>query len=79
METAEPVPAAAERISEDEAKAIAYKHAAVKAGAVIRTDVELREDAGPAVYVVVFKTASRRFNYEIDALTGEVLASEVIK
>ena len=79
IEAAEPVPAAAERISEDEAKAIAYKHAAVKAGAVIRTDVELREDAGPAVYVVVFKTASRRFNYEIDALTGEVLASEVIK
>ena len=51
----------------------------MKAGAVIRTEVDLREDAGTAVYIVAFKTASRRFNYEIDALTGEVLASEVLK
>jgi uncharacterized membrane protein YkoI len=78
-ETAEPVPAAAERISEDEAKAIAYKHAAVKAGEVVRTEAELREDADAVFYIVEFKTASRRFSYEIDALTGEVLANEVIK
>ncbi len=78
-ETAEPVPAAAERISEDEAKAIAYKHAAVKAGEVVRTEVELREDADAVFYIVEFKTASRRFSYEIDALTGEVLVNEVIK
>ena len=79
IEAAEPAPAAAERISEDEAKAIAFKHAAVKAGEVIRTEVELREDADTAVYVVAFKTASRRFSYEINALTGEVLANEVVK
>ena len=76
---AEPAPAAAERISEDEAKAIAFKHAAVKAGEVVRSEVELREDADTAVYVVAFKTASRRFSYEINAMTGEVLANEVIK
>ena len=79
IEAAEPAPAAAERISEDEAKAIAFKHAAVKAGEVVRSEVELREDADTAVYVVAFKTASRRFSYEINAMTGEVLANEVIK
>jgi len=62
-------------IGEENAKEIAYNHAAVKPAEVIRASVNLDAD----IYSVEFKTASRRFNYEIDAHTGEVLSDEVTK
>ncbi len=71
--TEAPVPAAL--IGEDNAKEIAYNHAAVKPAEVIRVSVNLDSD----VYNVEFKTASRKFNYKIDAHTGEVLSDEVTK
>ena len=71
--TEAPVPAAL--IGEDNAKEIAFNHAAVKPAEVIRVSVNLDAD----VYNVEFKTASRKFNYEIDAHTGEVLSDEVTK
>ena len=71
--TASPAPGAL--IGEENAKEIAYNHAAVKPAEVLRANVELNAD----VYIVEFKTASRRFNYEINAYTGEILADEVTK
>ena len=71
--TEAPVPAAL--IGEDNAKEIAYNHAAVKPAEVIRVSVNLDSD----VYNVEFKTASRKFNYKIDSHTGEVLSDEVTK
>ena len=71
--TEAPVPAAL--IGEDNAKEIAYNHAAVKPAEVIRASVNLDSD----IYNVEFKTASRKFNYTIDAHTGEVLSDEVTK
>ena len=71
--TEAPVPAVL--IGEDNAKEIAYNHAAVKPAEVIRASVNLDSD----VYNVEFKTASRKFNYTIDAHTGEVLSDEVTK
>ena len=71
--TEPPVPAAL--IGEDNAKEIAYNHAAVKPAEVIRASVNLDSD----IYNVEFKTASRKFNYTIDAHTGEVLSDEVTK
>ena len=68
-------PAPAALIGEDNAKEIAYNHAAVKPAEVIRASVNLDSD----VYSVEFKTASRKFNYEIDAHTGEVLSDVVTK
>ena len=62
-------------IGEDNAKEIAYNHAAVKPAEVIRASVNLDSD----IYNVEFKTASRKFNYTIDAHTGEVLSDEVTK
>ena len=71
--TEAPFPAAL--IGEDNAKEIAFNHAAVKPAEVIRVSVNLDSD----VYNVEFKTASRKFNYTIDAHTGEVLSDEVTK
>lgn len=68
-------PASSALIGEENAKEIAYNHAAVKPAEVIRVSVDLNAD----VYSVEFKTASRRFNYEIDAYTGKVLSDEVTK
>ena len=71
--TEPPVPAAL--IGEDNAKEIAYNHAAVKPAEVIRASVTLDSD----VYNVEFKTASRKFYYTINAHSGEVLSDEVTK
>ena len=62
-------------IGEENAKEIAFNHAAVKTAEVLRSTAELNGE----VYNVEFKTASRLFHYEIDAHTGEILGSEVTK
>ena len=75
-----PGPAAdREPISEDSAREIAYKHASVKPAEILNTSIELRQEADGDFYKVEFRTASRRFEYHIDAYTGEVLTNELMK
>ena len=76
--TPEPI-AILEPIGEENAKEIAYNHASVKPAEVLRTTVELQNDGEAEFYSVEFKTASRRFQYQIDAYTGEILSHELIK
>lgn len=76
--TAEPA-AVLDPIGEENAKEIAYNHASVKPAEVLRATAELQHGEDADVYKVEFKTASRRFQYQIDAYTGEVLSHELIK
>ena len=72
-----PVPA--DVIGEENAREIACNHAAVKPAEVLQAEVELRSGPDGEFYAVKFRTASRRFSYEIDAHTGEILADEVTR
>ena len=72
-EAAEPP---AESISEERAMEIAYKHASVKAGEVIRVTVETKTDTennGAEFYHLAFRTATKSFEYDIDPNSGEIL------
>ncbi len=64
-------------ITKDEALNIAYKAAGVKAAQVTRSKCVLDRDDGRAVYEIEFETASKEYDYEIDAKTGKVLDSDV--
>ena len=76
----EPEPVSGQNlIGEENAKEIAFNHAAVKAAEVLRTAVELQHGEGTDYYSVEFKTATRRFTYTVDAYTGEILSDEVTK
>ena len=65
-----------EMIGEEQAREKAYAHAGVKAEDVLRTTVELVQTNEKACYHVVF-ISTRRFDYSIDAYTGEILSFEV--
>ena len=71
--------AAKEPIGEERAKETAYKHASVKPAEVVRVTVDLKEDAeisDSAFYHLEFKTATKSFQYDVDAVSGEILGFE---
>ena len=70
---------AADYIGEDEAKRIALEDAQQKEDAVTNLAVTLDEDTDdndPAVYDVEFIAGNTEYDYEIDAVTGEILAGD---
>ena len=69
--------AAPEMIGEARAAEIAMAHAGVKEADVLRSSVQLDEKAAPARYAVEFRIADHRFDYQIDAVTGEILSFEL--
>ena len=68
------IPSEATRISENDAKEIALKHAGLNTGAVKNLSIEL--DLGEGVYEVEFTVKGMEYDYEIDAYTGEILQAE---
>lgn len=75
-----PEPAAdREPIGEDSAREIALNHAHVKAAALLDSTVTLQQAEDGDFYKVEFRTASRKFEYHIDAYTGDVMTNEIIK
>ena len=63
-------------ITAEEAKAIALKHAGVKAEDAVFEKAEKDHEDGRLVYEVEFKSAGYEYDYEIDAKTGEILKAE---
>ena len=63
-------------ITAEEAKAIALKHAGVKAENAVFDKTEKDHEDGRLVYEVEFKSAGYEYDYEIDAKTGEILKAE---
>ncbi len=65
-------------IGEDAALAKATEaFGAADTSAVVDSKVKLDEDDGVYVYEITLKTDSKKYKYEIDALTGEVLSDSV--
>ena len=73
--SAAPVPAKI-KITEERAKEIAYEHAGVKATEVRRVTARPEFDDGLECYDVDFMTADGRYEYKIEAYTGEILEFE---
>ena len=72
----DPLPPDDSRITADQAKAIAFDHAKVSEAEVADLECELDEDGGKAVYEISFQAGSTEYDYEIDAVTGQILKSE---
>ncbi len=66
----------AEYISADRAKEIALSHAGVAETNVFDYDCELEHEKGRAVYEVDFESMNYEHEYDIDAVTGEILRSD---
>ena len=65
-----------EYISADSAKDIALNHAGFKSSDVTQLKAELDFDHGSARYEVSFKNGGYEYEYEIDAVSGNILKSE---
>lgn len=64
-------------ISADQAKAAAFAHANVNEKDVSKLKVDFDQDHGKAEYEVKFDVANMEYEYEIDAVTGEVISYEM--
>lgn len=62
-------------IGEAEAKAAAIAHAEVKEADITRYEVEMDYERGTMVYEIEFHHQGREYDYDVDAVTGEVLWS----
>ena len=67
---------AKEKITEERAKEIAFEHAGVKPTEVRRVTARPEFDDGFECYDVDFVTADGRYEYKIEAYTGEILEFE---
>lgn len=63
-------------ITLDEAKAVALADAGVDAADVRFDDCELDKEDGKAVYEISFEVGKYEFEYDINAITGEIFDSE---
>lgn len=63
------------KLSKDEAKAIAFKHANVNEADAYDIEVELEKDNGVSNYEISFETKSAEYDYHIHADTGEIISS----
>lgn len=87
--TPEPAPAPAPRnetanqaapsdvISQDQAIEIALSHAQLNAANVRFEEVELDEDDGRREYEIEFHANGQEYEYEIDAVTGDIISFEM--
>ena len=62
-------------IGEQKAKEIAVAHAGVSADSVRMVEIELDVKRGVVVYEIEFKSGGFEYDYDIDAVSGEVISS----
>ena len=67
---------AADLISEEEALNICLKDAGVAKADIINERVQKDYDDGKDIYDVEFHVGQTEYNYDIDAVTGDILESE---
>lgn len=63
-------------ISQDEALRLACAHAGVTPDDIIKMNSELDSDHGVMIYEIEFETAAKKGDYEINAITGQIIQSE---
>lgn len=77
-EQSAPLPAPQKgEISLEEAKTIALGHAGVAEADVIFDDMDYEQEDGRPIYEISFDVGTTEYEYDIDALTGEILKSEI--
>ena len=79
-ETSDPTGQTAEDtagITADEAKNIAFEKAGVTEADVTDLEVELDEDNGVKYYEVNFDVNNTDYDYDIDAITGEIIGEDI--
>ena len=64
------------KISKDEAKKIALKHANLAEKDISDLEIELESDDGAPAYEVTFDTKTEEYDYHIDAATGKIISSK---
>ena len=64
------------KITADEAKAAAFKHAGVNESDVVGLDVDLDRDDGVLKYEVDFYSGGVEYDYDINAETGDVISAD---
>ena len=70
-------PAAEQLLTKEEARDIALKHAGLAVTDVTALRVEFDRDDGRCEYEVEFRNGFYEYDYEINALTGEIHKSEI--
>ena len=63
-------------ISADDAKSIAFMNAGVNESNVYDLELEFDEDDGVQSYAIEFKSAGTEYEYDIHAVSGDILKSE---
>ena len=66
---------ASAKISRDEAKSIALKHAGLDEKNVTGLDIDLDRDNGSLEYEIEFHSGGMEYDYDINANTGEIINS----
>lgn len=61
------------RISADRAKEIALTHAGVSENETRKLEIKLDREYGRTVYEIEFKVGSMEYDYDIDAVTGDII------
>lgn len=64
------------KITKDEAKAIALKHAGLSESSIKHLEIEYDKDDGVYKYEVSFDHNGYEYDYDINALTGEIISHE---
>jgi len=64
-------------IGTSKAKAIALNHAGVNSSHIEDFEVELDYDDGRMIYEVEFEVNGREYEYDIDAITGEIISYDI--
>lgn len=67
---------AAVSITEEQAKNTAFAHAGVTAADILELECEFEDDDKHPEYEIEFKTAGYKYQYKINALTGEITEQE---
>lgn len=65
-----------EKLTQEEAKVIALKHAQVEEADIRDLDIDLDTENAQLVYEISFETTDYDYDYHIDAYTGSILLSE---
>jgi len=77
--TAKPEPSAAVLIGEEEVKKLVMDHANIQETEVLSSKCKLELEGLNLIYDVEIKTKLQKYDYEIDALTGEIVGFEIEK
>lgn len=64
-------------VTEEEAKQAAFEHAGVEESDATSLTIKIDEEDDQEIYDVEFRTEEKKYEYEIDTVSGEVVSSDI--